>query len=98
MTNMFIMELITTTLITFLMQANIFGLSILTFWNNHVTSNDLKNNIFSMNEYSDLIPRWYKDIGYQIWFNIFIMIFLPQLTQPLSYYLYEKLYNCMGKR
>lgn len=87
MTNLFIMDFLTTTLITFLMQANIFSLSIMALYSRIITDNDLKNNIVSMTEYSDLTPRWYKDIGYQIWFNIFIMIFLPQLTQPLAYYL-----------
>lgn len=98
MTNMFIMNFLTTTLITFLMQANIFGLSVMNFLRKLVTSNDLINNISSITEYSDLIPQWYKDIGYQIWFNIFIMIFLPQLLQPLAYYLYEWLMEKLARR
>jgi hypothetical protein len=80
MTNLFIMNFLTTTLITFLMQADIFGLSVMNFMRLLVSSPDLINNINSIDVYRDLIPRWYKDIGYQIWFNIFVMIFLPQLT------------------
>ena len=79
MTNLFIMEFLTTTLITFLMQANVFSLSIMALYFRLTTSNDIKNNIISMGEYSDLTPNWYRDIGYQLWFNIFIMIFLPQV-------------------
>lgn len=80
MTNMFYVNFLTNTLITFLMQADIFGLSVMKFMNAITTSQDLHNNIASMSQYQDLIPRWYKDIGYQIWFNLFTMIFLPQLT------------------
>lgn len=77
---MFIINFLTNTLITFLMQADIFGISILNFLKSITTSPDLINNINSMSVYQDLIPRWYKDIGYQIWFNLFTMIVLPQLT------------------
>lgn len=98
MTNLFIMDFLTTTLITFLMQANVFGLSILSLYGRLITDKDLSNNIRSMSEYSDLTPRWYKDIGYQIWFNIFIMCFLPQAFQPLFYMLKEKLQECLAKR
>lgn len=48
MTNLFIMNFLTTTLITFLMQANIFGLSVLQFLKTLVTSPDLINNINSI--------------------------------------------------
>jgi hypothetical protein len=89
MTNLFIMDFLTTTLITFLMQANIFSLSILGFLRTLTSSPDLHNNINSITEYKDLIPGWYKDIGYQIWFNIFIQIFLPQIFQPFVSYLQE---------
>lgn len=69
------------------MQANVFSLSIMALYFRLTTSNDIKNNIISMGEYSDLTPNWYRDIGYQLWFNIFIMIFLPQVLQPLAYLL-----------
>jgi hypothetical protein len=48
MTNLFIMDFLTTTLITFLMQANIFSLSILGFLRSLTNSPDLHNNISSI--------------------------------------------------
>lgn len=80
------------------MQANVFGLSVLNFMRSITTSNDLHNNISSMSVYQDLVPRWYKDIGYQIWFNLFTMIVLPQLTELPTYYLLECYNLYRGKK
>lgn len=98
MTNLFIMNFLTTTLITFLMQANIFSLSIMSFLNRMVTSAELKNNISSMSEYLDMTSSWYKDIGYQIWMNMFILMFVPHTIEPVYYFFIEKLSDCLAKR
>lgn len=98
MTNLFIMNFLTTTLITFLMQADIFSLSVMKFLDKMVSSPDLKNNIISMSEYSDMTSSWYKDIGYQIWMNIFMLMFIPHTIEPIYYFLMEKTSECLAKR
>lgn len=80
------------------MQANVFGLSVMDFLDKLVTSNNLKNNIKSINEYSDLTSSWYKDIGYQIWLNIFLMVFLPQIFQPFTLRFSEFIQHFFAKR
>lgn len=86
MTNLFVIDFLTTTLITFLMQANIFKLSVLEFLRRMIVDPNLLKSINSYEEFSDLTSNWYLKIGYQIWFNIFVMCFVPHLYYPLYYY------------
>ena len=34
---------------------------------------------------------WYKDIGYQIWMNMFFLMILPHVIEPFYFYLMEKI-------
>jgi hypothetical protein len=85
MTNLFIIYITTTVMITFLMQANIFGISFKNIVEFFITNDDLKNNLASVEEYKDFVTYWYKDIGYQIWLNWLILSIFPHPIMPLFY-------------
>ena len=48
-------------MITFLMQANIFGISFKSILEHIITNKDLKNNLSSIAEYNDFIISKYKE-------------------------------------
>lgn len=92
MTNLLITYISTTVLITFLMQANVFHISFKSFIKNFIQDKSLLDNLSNLTEYYDLTSTWYRDIGYQIWFNVFLLSFIPHLFMPLILYFGE----CMG--
>lgn len=87
MTNLLIAYLSTTVLITFFMQANVFSISFKSIIKNFISDADLLNNLSKISEYRDLSSRWYLDIGYQIWFNVFTLSFIPHLFMPIVYHI-----------
>jgi hypothetical protein len=89
MTNLLITYATTTALITFLMQANVFSISFKSIIGHFITDPTLKINLSTIKEYYDLTSFWYRDIGYQIWFNIFLMSFFPHIIMPFYFYLME---------
>lgn len=89
MTNLLITYISTTVLITFLIQANVFQISFKSFIGKLIKDQQLLNNLSLIKEYNDLNTSWYKDIGYQIWFNVFILSFIPHLYMPLVMHLIE---------
>lgn len=93
MTNIFILDLMTTTLITFLMQANIFNLSVPGILKLLFKHSAFIDNVTNISEYHDLTSTWYKDIGYQLWFNLFMMMLLPHIYMPL----HHKIDECFVK-
>ena len=82
MTNLLITYISTTVLITFLIQANVFQISFKSVMKSLISDKDLLLNLSLISEYYDLTSSWYKDIGYQIWFNVFTLTFIP-LYMPL---------------
>jgi hypothetical protein len=87
MTNLLITYLSTTVLITFLMQANVFSISFKSIIKGFITDPTLLNNLSQIAEYYDLGSPWYRDIGYQIWFNVFTLSFIPHIFMPLVLHL-----------
>jgi hypothetical protein len=87
MTNLLITYLSTTVLITFLIQSNVFGISFKSTIKNVISDPNLLNNLSKISEYRDFSSRWYLDIGYQIWFNVFTLSFIPHLFMPIVYYI-----------
>ena len=97
--NLFITYVTTTVLITFLLQANIFQISFKSFIRHFASLHkSLLDNLGSLPEYSDLTPDWYWDIGYQIWFNLFLLTFIPHSFMPFIYYIYEKVGEYRAKK
>lgn len=89
MTNLLITYISTTVLITFLMQANIFHISFKSIIHGLIRDPTLLANLSQMTEYYDLTSNWYRDIGYQIWFNLLILSFVPHLFMPLVLHVME---------
>lgn len=87
MTNLLITYISTTVLITFLIQANVFQISFKSFIRSLISDKNLLNNLSLISEYSDLSSSWYKDIGYQIWFNVFTLTFIPLYMPIVSHLL-----------
>ena len=83
MTNLLVTYLTTSVIISFLMQAKVFGISFMKFILSITTNQVIISNINSMNEYSDLTNSWYYDIGYQIWLNLLVDAFLLHCFIPL---------------
>lgn len=50
-----------------------------------------------MTEYYDLTSTWYRDIGYQIWFNVFILGFIPHIFMPIVLHFTEWLSEFSAK-
>lgn len=83
MTNLLITYMSTTVMITFLMQANVFKISFKSIISHLIKDKTLLDNLSQMAEYYDLTSNWYRDIGYQIWFNVFILGFVPHVFMPI---------------
>ena len=98
MTNLLIIYICTTVLITFLLQANIFGISFKKAVKFLISDNDFLANLEEMPEYSDFSQDWYADIGYQIWLNWIILAVIPHTFMPIYHCLWEKLGLKMGKK
>jgi hypothetical protein len=98
MRSLFYTYVCTTTLITVLLQADIFGLSfkqiILSF-----TSNDyLTDNGGMLLSFNDFVPFWYVDIGYKINLTLLIMALQPSLVTPILLLIKEKFREWRAKR
>ena len=99
MTNLMVTYICTTVLITFLLQANIFGISFKKFVRMFLPENSLLlRNANTLEEYNDFTNDWYKDIGYQIWLNWLILSIVPHIFMPLYHCLREKFGVYMGKK
>ena len=98
MTNLMVTYICTTVLITFLLQANIFGVSFKKFVQMFVRDNELLKNAGTLTDYNDFTNEWYKDIGYQIWLNWLILALVPHTFMPLYHVFREKLGVFMGKK
>ena len=83
MTNLLVTYLTTSVVISFLMQAKVFGISFMGFILSITNDSTMISNINSMQEYGDLTNEWYYDIGYQIWLNLLIDAFLLHCFMPL---------------
>ena len=93
MTNLLITYISTTVLITFLMQANVFKISFKSIIKNFIQDQSLLNNLASLTEYYDLTSNWYRDIGYQIWFNVLVLSLVPHIFMPIVMHIME----CIGE-
>ena len=80
------------------MQANVFGISFKNAMLYFVTDNQIIMNLTNLREYGDLTHDWYLDIGYQIWFNSFILAFIPHFTLPIISSLLLCVKDCLARR
>lgn len=98
MTNLMITYICTTVLITFLLQANIFGLSFKRVVKIFTSNASMISNAESLTDYDDFTNDWYVDIGYQIWLNWLILAFIPHSLMPIYHFLWEKIRMRIGKK
>lgn len=89
MKNLVIIYIITTVVIGFLLQANLFGIRFKMVIPNLVNDPTMKLNASLLTDYAVLENNWYVDIGYQIWFTWLIMAVSPHSYMPLYFYLME---------
>lgn len=71
--------MLSTNVMTFLSKANLFGfsvLSLLSFLGNIVPVTSSSSNNMSLDS------SWYLSVGYQIWLNMLILCFVPQVIMP----------------
>lgn len=97
MTNLLITYVSTTVLITFLMQANVFKISFKSIIKGFITDPTLLDNLSQIAQYQDLGSAWYRDIGYQIWFNVFTLSFIPHIFMPVVFHIMECINILRGK-
>lgn len=87
--NLFYTYLCTTALITFLLQARVFGVSFKYLLSYFINNSYLVNNLESLNDYEDFVPYWYVDIGYQLCFTWAILAVQVPVIGPITCYLFE---------
>ncbi len=75
------------------MQANVFKISFKSIIKNFIQDQSLLNNLASLTEYYDLTSNWYRDIGYQIWFNVLVLSLVPHIFMPIVMHIME----CIGE-
>jgi hypothetical protein len=89
MKNLVIIYIITTVVIGFLLQANLFGLRFKFIIPDLLNNTTLKKNASLLSDYSVLENNWYVDIGYQIWLTWAILAISPHSYMPFYHYLME---------
>ena len=85
--NLFVMYTVTTVIIIFLFQANIFTLSFKSILNSMLGDPYLKQNLGLLVDYKDFNPGWYLDIGYQIWLTWMFVALSPHTFYPLVHWM-----------
>lgn len=86
MKNLVIIYIITTVVIGFLLQANLFGVRFKNIVPDLINNSTLKTNAVLMTDYQVLENNWYVDIGYQIWLTWLILSLTPHAYMPLYFY------------
>lgn len=89
MKNLVIIYIITTVVIGFLLQANLFGIEFKNVIPDLINDSTLQTNAALLSDYSELGNTWYVDIGYQIWLTWLIMALSPHSFMPIYHYLIE---------
>jgi hypothetical protein len=96
--NLVIIYIITTVIIGFLLQAQLFGITFKNLIPELFSDSTLQDNADDLTGYSDLTNYWYVDIGYQIWFTWLILAFSPHIAMPFFHYGMECLNNYLARK
>ena len=98
MKNLVIIYIITTVVIGFLLQADLFGIKFKMVIPQLLNSDTMKMNASQLTDYQVPENNWYIDIGYQLWFTWLIMAISPHSYMPFYYYLMEKVNECLAQK
>lgn len=87
--NLVIIYIITTVVIGFLLQADLFGIKFKNIIPDLINNASMKMNASTVRDYQVPENNWYIDTGYQIWLTWLIMALSPHSYMTLVHYLME---------
>ena len=96
--NLVIIYIMTTVVIGFLLQADLFGIKFKTIIPELANNVTMKMNAALLTDYPAPENNWYIDIGYQLWLTWLIMALSPHSYMPPVHYLMECINDCMAKK